>query len=134
MTKISCAVVCDRPWTLYVRIEGELPKRPNEMLGRGVFTARTNAKKWKLMVSRAVILTRPERPLMKAKLTIIRHSSNMVDFDSLCGQQKPIVDGLTEGKIITDDRWSVIGTWNIDQKYRPRAEGSLVELWVEDAL
>lgn len=45
---------------------------------------------------------------------------------------KPIVDGLIHAKIIADDSWKMVGAWTVDQKFRPRKEGQLITIKVEE--
>lgn len=51
----------------------------------------------------------PKEPLKKAKVTLSRFSTREPDFDGLVCSFKPILDGLTNSKIIIDDKMSVIG-------------------------
>lgn len=66
---------------------------------------------------------RPPRPLRKAKIKITRHFYRTLDYDGLVGSLKPVVDGLTHAGIIIDDKWSVVGAWEVDQVFRPKSGG-----------
>lgn len=72
----------------------------------------------------------PTSPLKSAELRLVRHSHRMLDFDGLVGSMKPVVDGLKAAGVILDDRWSVTGAWQVDQRFRPKAEGPLLEIHV----
>jgi hypothetical protein len=71
----------------------------------------------------------PERPLMKAKLTLTRCSSAEPDFDGLVSSFKILIDHLVKNGVIIDDRSSVIGQptylW---KKERPTMGHILIEV------
>jgi hypothetical protein len=74
----------------------------------------------------------PAAPLLRAKLTLVRHSHRMLDFDGLVGSLKPIPDALVFAGVLKDDSWSVLGGWTADQKFRPKKLGPLLEILVEE--
>jgi hypothetical protein len=74
----------------------------------------------------------PLSPLAKAHIRLIRHSHRTLDFDGLVGSLKPVVDSLVSAGVILDDRWSVLGKWDVDQVFRPKKEGNLLEIYVSE--
>lgn len=74
---------------------------------------------------------KPVEPLRKASLTIISHYYRMRDYDGLVGSMKPVVDALVSAGVLHDDSWGVLGAWNVDQKFRPKKDGPLIEIFVE---
>lgn len=75
-----------------------------------------------------MIVTRqapPPRPLTKAKLTLIRHSSRCPDYDGLVVSFKPVVDALKKCGIIADDSMSVIGKPTYEWKKIGVREGKI---------
>lgn len=75
---------------------------------------------------------RPAEPLTKAKLSIVRHSHRMLDYDGLVGSMKPVVDSLVQLGILSDDSWTVLGAWNVSQKYRPKSDGPRLEILLQE--
>jgi hypothetical protein len=74
----------------------------------------------------------PRAPLARAKLTLIRHSYRMLDFDGLVGSLKPIPDALVFARVLADDSWAVLGAWTAAQVFRPKKLGPLLEIIVEE--
>lgn len=67
------------------------------------------AKKWHTLVDYYVGLKKPETPLKKAKLTLIRRVSKCPDPDGLVISFKYVVDGLVRCGVLEDDNMGVIG-------------------------
>lgn len=96
--------------------------------------------RWKLLNEtrswQAVIYSqlteKPRRPIARAKITIIRSYYRMLDYDGLVGSLKPVVDALVKNGVIKDDGWPQVGRWDVDQQFRPKSEGALLQIWVED--
>lgn len=76
---------------------------------------------------------KPERPLTNFKLKLVRHSNCALDYDNLVSSFKAFVDGLTRAGVIADDKWVYSGKWDVSQEYRPKKEGPLVEIVVEES-
>jgi hypothetical protein len=74
---------------------------------------------------------KPNAPLEKANITLIRHSHRTLDYDGLVGSLKPVVDALVSCGVLSDDSWKVLGRWNVDQRFRPKAKGPLLEVMVQ---
>ena len=97
------------PYEVNFAIEG-LPQTLNA-IGRKHWAVKVKeARHWKHLVLLALGSAIPRVPLQKAKLTLIRHSSREPDFDGLTSTWKHIIDGLTEARVIVDDKPSIIGS------------------------
>lgn len=95
-------------YRLSVTLQG-LPRTYNS-LGRTHWAVKANeAKKWRKEVAYTVIGEKPPAPLTRARLTLTRHSSSCPDYDGLVSSFKGCIDGLKDGKIITDDKMNNIG-------------------------
>lgn len=75
---------------------------------------------------------RPAKPLTSVKLSITRYSHRMLDYDGLVGSLKPVVDALVTCRILKDDSWNVTGVWDVDQKFRKKSEGQLLEIRINE--
>lgn len=75
---------------------------------------------------------RPDAPLKKAKITLIRHGHRTLDFDGCVGSCKPVVDAIVQAGILKDDSWKVLGAWVVDQQFRPKKDGPLLEILIEE--
>ncbi len=74
----------------------------------------------------------PSKPLERVNLALCRHSHRTLDYDGLVGSMKPVVDALVSAGVIVDDRWSVTGKWNVNQVFRPKSLGPLLEIMVQE--
>ncbi len=74
----------------------------------------------------------PKKPLQKANITIVRHFWRTLDFDGLVGSMKPVVDALVTCGVLSDDTWAVTGAWNVSQKFRPKSQGPLLEILIQE--
>jgi len=73
---------------------------------------------------------KPIKPLEKAKIDIVRYSHRTLDYDGLVGSMKPVVDALVSCGVLKDDSWKVTGQWNVNQRFRPKKDGPLLEIMV----
>lgn len=90
------------------------------------------AWKWKRLVQfKCIELGVSGLNLIKAKITIIRHSCKEPDFDGLVSGGKHLLDGLKLAKVITDDKQSVIGQPVYLWQFRGRSQGGMVTMRVE---
>lgn len=96
------------------------PKATNALLGYGFWTKHKNADLWKNLVAWRIHGKTPERPLMRAKITLVRFNNRMLDFDGLVASFKPVVDGLVGCGVLWNDTWAVTGKWDVDQIYSPK--------------
>ena len=127
----SAAIMSRDPYKLYISIEGDTPKATNSILGAHWRSKHSNATKWKSAIISAVKLFRPDKPLESFEVSILRHSYRQLDFDGCVASMKPIVDGLKD-IVIVDDSWRRTGVWKVDQKFRPKKEGPLIEIWITE--
>ena len=87
---------------------------------------------WKKAVWAMVFKSgKPMDPLPKAKIRLVRHSSSRPDYEGLVSTFKPILDGLIEAKVISNDTFDVIGipeyTWE-----KAAAKQGKIEVFVEE--
>lgn len=75
---------------------------------------------------------RPPAPLSKVKITMIRHSAEMLDYQSLVRFTAWIVNALANEEIFVDDSWVTTGRWNVDQRYRDSSEGEMIEVLIQE--
>lgn len=69
--------------------------------------------------------------LKKAKLSLIRHSSNECDFDGLVSSFKHVIDGLVVAQVIIDDKSSVIDQPSYSWEFRQRNLGGQISIKIE---
>lgn len=72
----------------------------------------------------------PEKPLERARLTLIRHSSRYMDWDNLCATWKNPVDALVSARVLEDDAWRVIGMPEIRQVVDTKLKQGFCEMIV----
>ena len=70
----------------------------------------------------------PPVPLKRAKLKIVKHFWRTMDFDGFVGSMKPVVDALVSAGILEDDSWKVLQAWEVDQVFRPKKNGPLLQI------
>lgn len=127
----SAAILSKTPFKLYLKIEGDLPQSTNSIYGKGWRNRHNNSTKWKLIVGNAIERHLPDSLLERAHLSITFHTWRFRDYDGLTNSCKPLVDGLKD-LVIVDDSWARTGAWKVDQKFRPKKEGPLIEVWVTE--
>jgi Holliday junction resolvase RusA-like endonuclease len=109
-----------------------LPESMNCSLRKNRYAQQRINKAWDAYIAAEVYDKAPFRPLKRAKLTIVRHSHRTLDYDGLVGSLKPVVDALVSARIFLDDSWKVLGAWNVDQRFKPKSEGPLLEITIEE--
>ncbi len=119
------------------RLELQIPVIPtslNKELRRNRHAKNKTNSAWDMHLHMEITRRRlrPAAPLARAKLTLIRHSYRMLDFDGLVGSLKPIPDALVFAGVLKDDSWAVLGKWDPDQRFRPKKLGPLLEIIVEE--
>lgn len=93
-------------YALFLKLEG-LPKNAN---ARMHWRARaTENKRWETVVFLTTRGKLPDAPLLRAKLTCVRHSSVPTDADNIVAGFKPILDGLVTAGVLENDKWANIG-------------------------
>lgn len=106
-------------------IEG-LPPMANELYRSDWRKRLGYTRKWKLLVRMHFVKDRPESPLTKARVTLIRASAKRPDEDGLVSCFKPILDGLVECGVLADDNFNVIGRARYKWAKCPRGQGHIV--------
>lgn len=109
-----------------------LPKRVNQSFATSWRARMAESRKWKGLVFIAANSKRPPKPLKKAKLELIRHSSQEPDFDGLCSSFKHIIDGLIHAEVIENDKMSNIGQPSYKWIKAPIREGKIQVIVTED--
>lgn len=89
-------------------------------------------KDWDRMLYILTQGRRPIEPLKKAKIRLVRHFYRMLDYDGLVGSMKPVVDALVSCGVLIDDRWDVLGQWDVSQEFRPKKDGPLLLIEIEE--
>jgi len=74
---------------------------------------------------------RPNKPLRKFKITVIRYYSRYLDFDNAVASVKPLIDGMKHAGVIKDDTFRMTGKWDVDQVLRPKRDGCMVHIKIE---
>ncbi len=88
-----------------------LPKIPN---ANGNWRVKYgNSKKWRKLAAEAAwgvwsLSKRCGKPLERVKLTLIRGSTRECDYDNLVASFKPVIDGLMDAGVITDDNSKIV--------------------------
>lgn len=107
--------------TFYVK---GLPKLRNQ-ISRSWRASAGERKKWHNLVLRFGGHLAPPKPLLKAKLTLSRFSSEQPDFDGLVSGFKYVIDGLIKAGFIEDDNQDIIGQPRYLWFKAPRRQGKI---------
>lgn len=118
------------PYKLYLELK-VLPKSLNKKLRSNRWRLHEENREWDMLVACECSSKKPKVPLLRAKISIVRHSHRTLDYDGLVGSLKPVVDALVTCGVLSDDSWNVTGQWNVDQKFRPKTLGPLLEIVVQ---
>lgn len=89
-------------------------------------------KRWKQAVFTKAWPFKPPQPLTSAALTLTRMSSVEPDFDNLVAGFKPIIDGLRQAGVLSDDKRVNVGRPDYRWEYAPPKAGR-VRVRVEGA-
>ena len=108
-----------------------LPKSTNVKLRSHYFRNHAETKMWARIIA-CEVKKKPNSPLLKAKITVVRHFYRFLDFDGLVGSMKPVIDALTSNGIISDDSWHVVGAWQVHQRFRAKKDGPLLEIMIQE--
>lgn len=120
-------------YSLKIEIDS-LPKSLNKKLRSHFHKNKKENDSWDRMIYFKCIRKLPLTPLVKAKIKITRHSHRTLDFDGFVGSLKPVVDALVTCGVLIDDSWKVLGAWEVDQIFRPKNKGCLLEIEVVERL
>lgn len=97
---------------IILEIMGELPKTPNELSGMHWGKVSKLRARWRYQTAYlAKVEAKAQKakvPFKKVELTLIRGSSRKTDLDNIIASFKPLIDGLKDAGIITDDNPSVV--------------------------
>ena len=107
-----------------------LPKSLNKKLRSNRFKNNSENKRFDFLIAGMVRGRLPKEPLPKAHIKIVRHFYRTLDFDGLVGSMKPLVDAIVSAGVLKDDSWSVLGPWEVEQVFRPKSQGPLIEVIV----
>jgi hypothetical protein len=110
----------------------EVPAALNTTLNLSRWGRRDKNRSWDARIAYDVHFIKPRVPLERAKITLVRHSYRMLDFDGVVGSMKPVVDALVTAGVLADDSWRITGPWIVDQKFRPKKDGPLLEILIEE--
>ncbi len=83
---------------------------------------------WDVYIHTLVMGKKPKSPLKRASIRLVRHAYRSLDFDGLVGSLKPVIDSLVTAGVLADDSWNVLGAWSVDQKFRAKKLGPLLEI------
>lgn len=118
-------------YKLYLKLD-VLPKSLNKKLRSHFHRNNEENRAWDMLVACEVSEKgKPKEPLEKANISIVRHSHRTLDYDGLVGSLKPVVDALVSCGVLIDDSWKVLGRWNVDQRFRSKNDGPLLEIVVQ---
>lgn len=109
-----------------------LPKSLNKALRSNRFKNNQSNKNWDMIVFGTCRNQMPASPLKKARIKIVRHFYRTLDYDGLVGSLKPVVDGLVSAGVLIDDSWAVLGAWDVSQEFRPKSQGPLLTVFIEE--
>lgn len=110
------------------RIDFQLPGLPPMTNAKGSRHWRRiyeERKTWKTMVWQVAGPQRPRAPLFKARLTLVRFSSESPDCDGLVSGFKSVIDGLRESGFIVDDKFENIAMPTYHWVEVPRGQGHI---------
>lgn len=108
----------------------QLPKSLNKALRSHYFISNKQNQIWDRDIMLLIGHRLPDTPLKKAHIRIVRHFYRMLDYDGLVGSLKPVVDALVSAGVLESDSWQVLGQWDVDQVFRPKKDGPLLEITI----
>ena len=118
-------------YTLNLSIDG-LPATYNSIAMRSYWVKIRNKNLWKDLISHHVRGQEPlHGPLKNARCSFTRCSSKAPDYDGLVQSFKPVLDGLVEAGILSDDSMAVIGKPEYEWQPVKRGEG-MIKIRVEE--
>lgn len=110
----------------------ELPQSLNKKLRKHWTKQRRESKLWDTLIYQKVFRQLPPTPLKRAKLRIVKHFWRTMDFDGFVGSLKPVVDALVTAGVIEDDSWKVLHAWDVDQVFRDKKLGPLLQIEIKE--
>lgn len=112
----------------------ELPQSLNKKLRKHWTKNHRENNLWDTLIYQKVFRQLPPTPLKKAKLRIVKHFWRTMDFDGFVGSLKPVVDALVTAGVIEDDSWKVLQAWEVDQVFRDKKLGPLLQIEIIEVL
>lgn len=112
----------------------ELPQSLNKKLRKHWTKNHRENNLWDTLIYQKVFRQLPPSPLKKAKLRIVKHFWRTMDFDGFVGSLKPVVDALVTAGVIEDDSWKVLQAWEVDQVFRDKKLGPLLQIEIIEVL
>jgi hypothetical protein len=109
-----------------------LPKSLNKALRSNRFKNHQSNKNWDMIVFGTCRNQIPKEPLKKARIRIVRHFYRTLDYDGLVGSLKPVVDALVSAGVLESDSWNVLGVWDVTQEFRPKSQGPLLTVSIQE--
>ena len=106
----------------------KLPKSLNVKLRSHYFELDKENKNWSFLINLAVYGKKPDKPLNKARIKVIRYCKKYLDYDGFVGSLKPVIDSLVKAELIIDDNWNVLKDWDLDQIISKDKLGLEIEL------
>lgn len=122
----------ERGWTLrkeyFLRLEiHELPKMTNVFAGKAHWITAKERTRWKKLVMSSILPTDiPKKPIERARLTCIRHSSMEPDYDGLVSGFKWPIDALVFHGILANDKMSNVGKPDCSWQKAKKGEGKII--------
>jgi hypothetical protein len=117
-------------YVLDIKIPG-LPAMYNGIGHKSHWVKVRNTNEWKQNVRAAVGRFLPAEPLKSAKVKFLRCSSCEPDFENNAQSFKPVLDGLVECGVLSDDSPRVVGKPDYDWKSAPKGKG-FIQIRVEE--
>lgn len=112
----------------------ELPQSLNKKLRKHWTKNHRENNLWDTLIYQKVFRQLPPTPLKRAKLRIVKHFWRTMDFDGFVGSLKPVVDALVTAGVIEDDSWKVLQAWEVDQVFRDKKLGPLLQIEIIEVL
>ena len=110
----------------------ELPQSLNKKLRKHWSKNHKENSLWDTLIYQKVFRQLPPTPLKRAKLRIVKHFWRTMDFDGFVGSLKPVVDALVTAGVIEDDSWKVLQAWEVDQVFRDKKLGPLLQIEIKE--
>ncbi len=130
--KTSGGSKLSKSYKLFLQID-QLPKSLNKKLNASSRWGRNRENKaWDNMMFVECRGKLPDKPLERANISFVRHFYRFLDFDNLVGSLKPVVDALVTAGVLVDDNWEVLGSWTVNQKFRSKSLGPLLEIIIQE--
>lgn len=106
-----------------------LPKLPNQLLYKSFWLVKKEKDYWHSMIGYAIPQAkRPEKPLERAQLTLVRRSAQECDPDALAGSFKYVIDALVACGVLAGDTSAHVQISARWEKAKPKFGSIYVEV------